>query len=361
MKLLHLTAASLLLSSSMFANDSIDASIKNGTVSGDVTLYAEKTDKKGNTPDEGFTSGSIGLGYETADFNGFKASVGFRGNHDFSEVEDGDYGNEDTKALVHTANISYGNDVANLTVGRQEVDLEWMGDFHEAAMLGITAIPNTEITLGYTKRVAVADADAQLEAFEEVNDDKGAYVLDVKYEGIKGLVLNPYYYDANNTASWYGLKADYDVDTFGVTGHIAASNEDVAGADDGQIMHLEARTSIAGLGLNAGYITTDKDAGIGSMEAAAGDNINPFEEGNQVYEADADTTYLGLSYEVAGLELGSIYGQTKYAQDKEKELNITADYSITDNLSTGLLFVDVNAQDSGDDYNKIAATLAYSF
>lgn len=360
MKISHLSAAALLLSSSMFANDYINSSIKNGTVMGDITLYAEKSDLKGNNPDSGFTSGSIGLGYETADFNGFKASVGFRGNHDFSEVENGDYGETD-KTILHTANISYGNEQVNLTVGRQEVDLEWMGDFHEAAILGITAIADTTITLGYTKRVAVADADAALETFDKVNNDDGAYVLDVKYEGLKGLVINPYYYHANDTASWYGLKADYDVDSFGVTGHIAASNEDQTGAKDGQIMHFEARTGIADLGLNIGYIKTDKDAGIGSMEAGAGENINPLEDGNQVYEADADTTYLALSYELAGIELASIYGQTKYAQNKEKELNITADYNITDNLSTGLLFVDVNAQDSGDDYNKITATLAYSF
>ncbi len=358
MKISHLTATAILLSSSMFA-DNINTSIKNGNVTGDATLYAEQqSNKTGN--DAGFTSGSIGLGYETADFNGFKASVGFRGNHDFSEVENGDYGETD-KTILHTANISYGNDMANLTVGRQEVDLEWMGDFHEAAILGITAIANTEITLGYTKRVAVADADAALESFDKVNNDDGAYVLDVKYEGIKGLVLNPYYYDANNTASWYGLKADYDVDSFGVTGHIAASNEDMSGTEDGQIMHVEARTSISDLALNIGYIKTDKDAGIGSMEAAAGDNINPLEDGNQVYEVDAKTTYIGLGYEFAGIELSSIYGQTKYAQNKEKELNITADYSITDNLSTGLLFVDVDAQDNTTDYNKITATLAYTF
>jgi len=358
MKISHLTAASLILSSSMFANDTIDSSIKNGTVSGDIILYAEKTNLKGNNPDEGFTSGSIGLGYETADFNGIKAAVGFRGNHDFSEVEDGNYGG-DTKALVHTANISYANGSANLTIGRQEVDLEWMGDFYEAAVLGVTAIPNTAITLGYTKRIATADADAELESFEKINDDKGAYVLDVKYEGINGLVLNPYYYKAEDVASWYGIEADFDTDAFGVTGHIAQTSEDTI-ADDGQIIHLEARTSISGLGLNAGYIATDKDGAIGSMDTM-GDNINPLEDGNQVYVADADTTYLALSYKVAGIELGSIYGQTKYAQDKEKELNITADYSITDNLSTGLLFVDVDAQNSDNDYNKVTATLAYSF
>jgi hypothetical protein len=357
MKLLHLTAASLLLSSSMFANDSLDTSIKNGTVSGDITLYGEKQNNS-NATDSGFTSGSIGLSYETADFNGFKASVGFRGNHDFSEVEDGDYGTEDTKALVHTANISYANDIGNITIGRQEIDLEWMGDFHEAAVVGITAVPDTSITLGFTQRIATADADAELESFDKVNGDKGAYVLDVKYEGVEGLVLNPYYYKAEDVANWYGLKADYDTEVFGLTGHIAQSSEDTS-SNDGQIMHLEARTSIEGLGLNAGYITTDKDAGIGSMDTT-GDNINSLEEGNQVYVADADTTYLGLSYELAGVELGSIYGQTKYAQDKEKELNITADYGITDNLSTGLLFVDVDAQGNAD-YNKLTATVEYSF
>lgn len=358
MKLLHLTAASLLLSSSILANDTINSSIKNGTVSGDVTLYGEKQNNS-NSTDSGFTSGSIGLGYETADFNGFKASVGFRGNHDFSEVENNDYdGGEDVKSLLHTANISYSNDIANLTIGRQEIDLEWMGDFHEAAVLGVTAVPNTTITLGYTKRIAVADADAVLESYSKVNNDDGAYVLDVKYEGIKGLVLNPYYYNANDVASWYGLKTDYDTDTFGVTAHIAKTSEDTT-SNDGEIIHLEARANISNIGLNIGYITTDKDAGIGSMDAV-GDNINPLEDGNQVYVADADTTYLGLNVELAGIELASIYGQTKYAQDKEKELNITADYGITDSLSTGLLFVDVNGENS-DDYNKITATLEYSF
>lgn len=358
MKLLHLTAASLLLSSSILANDTINSSIKNGTVSGDVTLYGEKQNNS-NSTDSGFTSGSIGLGYETADFNGFKASVGFRGNHDFSEVENNDYdGGEDVKSLLHTANISYSNDIANLTIGRQEIDLEWMGDFHEAAVLGVTAVPNTTITLGYTKRIAVADADAVLESYSKLNNDDGAYVLDVKYEGIKGLVLNPYYYNANDVASWYGLKTDYDTDTFGVTAHIAKTSEDTT-SNDGEIIHLEARANISNIGLNIGYITTDKDAGIGSMDAV-GDNINPLEDGNQVYVADADTSYLGLNVELVGIELASIYGQTKYAQDKEKELNITADYGITDSLSTGLLFVDVNGENS-DDYNKITATLEYSF
>jgi len=126
------------------------------------------------------------------------------------------------------------------------------------------------------------------------------------------------------------------------------------------IIHFEARTAISALSLSAGYITTDNDAGAGSM-AALGDNISPFEDGNQVYEADADTYYFGLGYEVAGVELSALYGQTKYSGDKEKELNLTADYGITDNLALGAIFVDVDAQDGDDDYNRVALTLEYSF
>ena len=359
MKKISLITASLLLAGNLFAQDSLNKAITSGTISGDVVLYGLSESKNAGNDEEGFTSGSLGLGYETASFNGFKAEVGFRANHDFSEQTDGVYDNT-TKAILHTANISYTNKYFTLKAGRQEIDLEWMGDFHEAVVAGITAIPDTTFLIGFTNRVAVADADGALEDFDKVNDDNGAYVLDAKYEGIENLVLNPYYYNAPDLAKWYGLKVDYDTEVFGITAHGAKSSEDVVGVDNGQILHFEARTQISALALNLGYITTDKDNGAGSM-TSLGDNISPFEDGNQVYEADADTTYLGLSYELAGVELSALYGQTKYADDKEKEFNLAADYGITENLALGALFVDVNAQDSDDDYNKVSLTLEYTF
>lgn len=149
---------------------------------------------------------------------------------------------------------------------------------------------------------------------------------------------------------------------FGATAHYASSSEDVAEVDDGSILHVEARGAFADFGLNVGYITTDKDTGVGSM-AELGDNISPFEEGNQVYEADSDTYYIGASYAIAGVELGALYGQSKYgaAGDKEKEFNFAVDYGVTDELSVGALFIDVSAEDPDDDYNKFSFTAAYSF
>ncbi len=365
MKKLSLVASSLLLASSLSAN-SIDEAFKAGNVSGDITLYGERQNNDGSNPDAGFTMGSIGLSYETGELNGFKAAVGFRGNHDFSEVEDGDYSDgSEQKAIIHTANISYANEYLGLTFGRQEIDLEWLGDFHEAAVLGVTAIPDTTVVLGYTQRIAVADADAVLEEFTDFGEDIDyAAVFDVKYEGIKDLVINPYYYKADNLAKWYGLKADYDTDIFGVTAHGAQSSEDIG--EDGDIAHLEGRFNIAGFGFNLGYITTDKNVGAGSM-STLGENINPFDalrggDGEKVYDADTDTTYLNVTYELpVGVELGALYGQMDSDGNKDKELDLTVDYSITDNLSVGALYVNLNAENSDEDYDKFTLTVEYSF
>lgn len=359
MKKFSLIIASFLMTGNLLADNSLESAFKAGTLQGDITLYGEKVNNDSGD-DSGFTSGSIGLEYATGEFYGLKASIGFRSNHDFSEVTKGDYA-EDDKTILHTANISYANKYFELTAGRQEVDLEWMSDYHEGAMLNITSIADTNIVIGYSNKIATADADAPLEKFEKFDSKKNIYVADVKYEGVKGLVLNPYYYDADNLASWYGLKADYDTDKFGITIHGAKSDSEID-SNDGEILHFEGRTEFVGLGLSAGYITTDKNSGAMYMDTA-GDNINPLEEGEQIYSADADTTYVGLVYELSGIEFGAIYGHTKYANEKEKELNLTASYEIRDGLSLELLYLDVNRDEnnSNPDYNKIALTLAYSF
>ena len=51
---------------------------------------------------------------------------------------------------------------------------------------------------------------------------------------------------------------------------------------------------------------------------AYGDNISPLEEGNYVYDIDARTYYAGVSYTIADIELGALYGSTKYSEDAKK-------------------------------------------
>jgi len=355
-KKISLVTCGLLLSTSMaFGADSIDEAFKSGSVSGSLTAYGQKVDKKGNTADEANAYGTINLGYETASYKGFSAKAGFEAGH---AMDDGALDND---ALMTEAYIKYANDMGSLTVGRQAIDLEWMGDYHEAVVAAITAIPDTSIVLGYSNQFTAADED-EIGDFAQIGTD-GAYVADIKYTGLSGFEFNPYYYSVPDTADWYGLKATYSSDMFGALAHYAASSEDVSTVDDGSVLALELSTSLSGVSVAAGYIATDDKGGIASM-ASVGDNFEPLDNGDALYtQADAKMVYGSLGYTIAGVDLGLLYGETDFASNgEEKELNLSAGYSFTDSLSLGLLFVDYDLEGSStSDYKDYSATLAYSF
>ncbi|WP_122893388.1 Opr family porin [Arcobacter peruensis] len=361
-KKISLVTCGLLLSTSMaFGADSIDEAFKSGSVSGSLTAYGQKKDNKGGTPDESNGYGTINLGYETASYKGFSAKAGFEAGH---AMDDGALAND---ALMTEAYIKYANDMVSLTAGRQAIDLEWMGDYHEAVVAEITAIPDTSIVLGYSNQIAFADEDEITDFTGDLNGDgikdDGAYVADIKYTGLEAIEFNPYYYSVPDIADWYGLKATYSSDMFGALAHYAASSEDVSTTNDGSLLALELSTSLSGVSVAAGYIATDDKGGIGSM-ALVGDNFEPLDNGDALYtQADAKMVYGSLGYTIAGVDLGVLYGETDFtANGEEKELNLSAGYSFTDSLSLGLLFVDYDLEgSSSSDYKDYSATLAYSF
>ncbi|WP_123377537.1 Opr family porin [Aliarcobacter butzleri] len=376
MKRLSLITCGLVLSSSfVFANEvkTFDDAFKSGKASGSLGLYGQSIEKdKVTAPDKkefGYLNGYATIGYETASLYGFSAKAEFRGNLDLGERENGDRKEQfQNNSLMTEGYLKYANDAFFVSAGRQAIDLEWLSDYHEAVVAGITAVPDTTIVLGWTKRKAESTAELS-EDFWKINENKGAYVADIKYTGFIGVELNPYYYSAPDLADWYGLKTTFSTDYFGVVAHYAASNEDVQDVEDGSIAHVELNTEIDGFTAAVGYIKTDKDGGTGTM-SAAGDNISPFEDGNYNYGLDAKTVYGSLGYTIADVTFGALYGQTDFDVDsitkdlKEKELNLSVGYAFTESLSTSVLYVNVDA-DSKDtdhsDYDKWIATIEYTF
>jgi hypothetical protein len=373
---LSLAVCGLVLSSSVaFAADTeevktIDAAFKNGTASGSLALYGEKHDFKSDKADSGFGNGNATVAFETASLYGFTAKAEFKGNLYLGEIEkdDREIGAPfENNALMTEAYVKYTNDAFFVSAGRQAIDLEWLGDYNESVVAGITAIPDTVVVLGWTQRKAESGIDLS-EDFDKFNENKGAYVADIKYAGFAGVEFNPYFYSAPDMADWFGLKTTFTAENFGLIAHYAQSDIDKAyglanGYEDGTIGHVELNTKIEDFTAAVGYIKTDKDGGAGSM-AEIGDNISPFEDGNYVYEIDAKTIYGSLGYTIADIELGALYGQTKFERDyKEKELNLTVAYSFTDSLEASVLYADIKAdKDYGDlDYNKILASVEYSF
>ncbi len=371
---ISLAVCGLVLSSTMaFGADTIDAAFKEGKVSGNITAYGVKTNMKDGKKDSNAGYGTIGLGYETGVVKGFSAKTAFVAGH---AVADGSFEDSDPtitdddnfkKALMTEAYIKYATDLFSLTAGRQAIDLEWLGDFNEAVVAAITPNKDTTIVLGYTNRVAVADEDEIID-FSEPTED-GAYVADIKYSGLQSVEFNPYYYSAPDAVDFYGLKTTFTADMFGAVAHYAKSSVDKSmNAEDGSIGHVELNTTISDFTAAAGYIKTDKNGGVGLMDTY-GDNINPFDSGNNVYNADAKTVYGSLGYTVASVELGALYGQTTYGTNddfKEKELNLTAGYPITESLATSLLLADIDGEetDSTDgtvDQQYATLKVQYSF
>lgn len=366
-----LVACGLILSSTMaFGADTIDAAFKEGKVSGSLGVYGQKIDYEKNGR-EGYANGNATIGFETASFYNVSAKAEFKGNLDLGEVHNNNRKDSfENDALMTEAYLKYAVDGFSLSAGRQAIDLEWLADYNESVVAAITAIPDTTIILGYTDRKAESGIDIS-EDFHEVTE-KGAYVLDVKYTGLEGVEFNPYGYSAPDALNFYGLKTIFTADMFGVVAHYAASDADDKFVDedgnkigDGYIGHVELNTTISDFTAAIGYIKTDKEYGVAGMDAY-GDNISPFEEGKNVYSADAKTMYGSLGYTIAGVELGALYGQTKYAADyKEKELNLSVGYSFTESLAASVVCANVNVdeKESTDnfDYRKVLASVEYTF
>lgn len=381
MKRLSLITCGLVLSSSfVFANEvkTFDDAFKSGKASGSLGLYGKHIDYSGTQPNydgtkqigkAGYLNGYGTLGYETASLYGFSAKTEFRGNLDLGEINNDDRKSGiapfENNALMTEGYLKYANDAFFVSAGRQAIDLEWLSDYHEAVVAGITAVPDTTIVLGWTKRKAESTAELS-EDFYKINGNKGAYVADIKYTGFTGIELNPYYYSAPDVADWYGLKTTFSTEYVGGIAHYVQGNTDKkVRTDDESIAHLELNTEIDGFTAAVGYITTDKDAGATIM-TVAGDNISPFEDGNHNYDIDAKTVYGSLGYTISDVTFGALYGQTKYGTDriKENELNLSASYAFSESLATSLLYVNVDTETSANDepdYDKWIATIEYTF
>ncbi len=320
-------AVASILGSTVYASSIEDAFAK-GKVTGELSVYTTSVNNSGSTPDTGYSLGALSLGYETASVDGFKASVGFMGATELSD-KNGGYTDGAPKSIMNIANVSYASDKYTVIAGKQAIDLEWIEDYHEAVVGVVTAIPNATIILGHTERKTGSANDAPLTEFSKSGMKGGANVLDVTYSVNETTKVNGYYMDASEVFSAIGGKVSTEVAGLGITGKYAQSNEDVA-ANDGKIMALDLTYKVGEIGLNGGYIKTDKIGAIGSL-AALGDKISPADTGLAAYGTDAKTMYVGASTSVAGFDLGALYAATNAPFDS-KELNLSVGKELAKNF-----------------------------
>lgn len=170
--------------------------------------------------------------------------------------------------------------------------------------------------------------------------------------------------------SWH-FGVLYNLEHFGAIAQYAKSSltneyKTNNGLENGYIAHFELNGNFEDLTSAVGLIKTSKKGGA-DIITSYGDNISPFEDGNQVYTLDARTIYGSLGYSIYDFDFGALYGITRYDAAssglKEKELNLSAGYNFTKNLNTNIMYVNVDADEaSGEtDYNKYLASVEYKF
>lgn len=381
MNKMTIVASGLLLSTTfVFGAQSIDDAFKRGKIEGSVGVYGNSKKFKTQDAEKGFRNnaygnGNLTLGYLTGDFYGFSLGAQAKANLKLGEKHKHDWKDGapfENSALITQAYLQYAIDeVVEIKAGRYEGDLEWLSDYQQGAIAEIAAIPDTVVAIGYSNRKSDSGIDSSEDFYKAT--EKGIYVLDIKNNSLENIEFNPYFYKAPKALSFYGLKTTLEIENFELIAHYAKSksNSDFLNDDDDEkyennsILHIELNTEIIeDLNTSIGFIKTSKKGGAKEM-ASYGDNISPFEDGEQIYGLDAKTLYAGIEYSIAGFDFGALYGVTKYDEErlKEKELNLEVGYNFTESLNATLLYVNVDADKDEEysNYNKYIASVEYKF
>ncbi len=375
MKLVYsrVLAAMVLGSSIGFAAEAtnLEEVFTQGELSGTIGWFGQHIDAKGDTANSGFSNGYLNVGFETAPLHGVSVGVSGWGSVKTSEKNDDDYKSAIAdQSVLSQAYLKVEHEgMGKVILGRQEVDFNWLTDYIDGVSAEISAVENLVISMAWARKYAVIDIDEISDEFTKLNGSKGIYMLDAKYTPIEALELNPYLYYGDNLLSAYGLKATLNLELSeeiktSTMAHYVTINSDVADTKDGSFTQVEQGVELFGAKLALGYIKVDKDgmAGLGSF----GDQL-PFEDGNHAMDADAKTPYISAEYEIEGVKLATIYGQTKYLDStsgdklKEKEFNFSVGYEFMKNLETSLMYVNVDNDVKDDSYNAIKAHVAYKF
>ena len=396
MKTIKLSIAAITIASMCtLANaDSFAEAMQGGKVTGDVTVTYEMRDQDKEIgtyyDNSAYAVGSAEIIYKTGKFYNFSLVYGLRGYRALWEDNDNDANERfyglDGGSLAETSNayLAYDTDKIHFKAGRQELNTEWMDEHHDAVSIYANPTKELELELIWSQqhnRIWSRELFIGSNSINKVDKDDGLYKIGITYKATDCLKVKAYALNAPNYYSVYGAKATLDKKagdiSFGGFAHYMQTDEETTKAmygtnadkDDGSLIDVKAYVGIDGYTAALGYIKTGEDAGWGSA-VAGGENVDPFEEGDQLYVVDSRTTYVTLSKNIAGLSLSGIYGITDYRNTKggkeysKSEFCLWAGYDLTKklNLSAILTLNDADNNDAGHtDMTQVSSTLTYKF
>lgn len=381
---LSMIALAAISMSSMVNAQSLSEALSSGKITGDVSITYEQRDVKKEISkyyqDTDYAVGSVALDYKSGTFNNFSTEVGFRAYTNLWEDDSdsitakgiGDsserfYDSADHAALSK-AFIAYDKDDLHIKVGRQSFYTEWVGKIQDAVSVYAEPFDNAKIEAIWTKRRGRVYA-REFRPFYNVNDNKGVYKLGLEYKFNDNIKVKPYYMTAPDKYDLKGGKITLDTKlgngSIGTMIHAIETNEKASGVKDGEMLELKVYGKYAGFAATLGYVKTGEENGWGSA-STAGETIVPFEEGDGMYNKDAETVYLSLSKKVGPVNVTALYGEMEYTKNnyKEKEFDLWAGYNVSKNLKVklGFAITDTDDKDTNTtDLTQLNTTLVYTF
>ncbi|MDR2904473.1 MAG: Opr family porin [Helicobacteraceae bacterium] len=397
-KLSLIAAAALVAASGALAADAKGEAKLEALLYGQYDKWNLNDEEKnaGKPEKSGILQGSFNVLYNTGEIaNGASLNMGARMNRKLAESHEGDWVTwadgdpkvrgeqaENDNTVFHTANLTWTNGFATIVAGRQYVELEWLGDYHEALVGVLTPHDFVTIVGGWTRAYATADYDGYNAGFDNFHtangvNGNGAGVLDITIAPVEGLKIEPWFYHIPEVANWTGGKIAYENEFVGVSAAYTISKSDSKLAEeDDNFLHVTANVNPAeGLKIYAGLGKAgDKEGAPNLLSGVVGENITPFEDGALFLTNGVKTIYGGVGYEVGGLNLNLLYGVFDLSKGdndedggKASELDFVAEYAMNKNFSARLALVsrgrndDAYAQNGAEKFTSGRLALIYNY
>jgi len=374
---------------SLQANSLSDA-FKNTKISGYMRYgYQLERDKGGKTYSNSALGGKVSL--ETGAVNNISSKFSFYttnaiGKHDGVGLAPFVFfdGQKNSHSILGEAYIQGVFKNTTVKIGRQELDTPFINaddigmipNIYEAGVLINKDIKDTTIMLAQVQKMAGVEGNSP-RYFREIMQDtihtKDIQILGITYEGIKNLTLSGWYYnlktkkdgDLKNISyleAIYGSSID-NIDyslgfQYANQGHQNSSSSNIVGTI------LSIGLSNFGLTLSGAYNKTSNSADIIRMGP-------PFFTNTEVLilpdaGKNGRTVNLGFEWDAttAGIEgLSLSYHNLKLRGDgvKSHENDYSVNYTVNDNLSLSVIYVDVYDTNGGNFYNDTRFFANYSF
>jgi len=366
----------------------LSEALTNGKVSGEFTATYENRNFKKDTSsyyrDSAYSVGSFALKYQTGVWNNLSLTSKFRAYGTIFEDNDDSNtgtGTGDATGRFHekdgssqTADIeelflAYKLDNVSLIAGRQFIATDWMNKTQDAVRLN-AKYNDTSIEAIWSLRQGRVYSREYF-PMTKINDGKGVYKLGLTQKLNDNLSATAYGLVMPDKENIYGAKANIQLDKTSIRLQYAKSDDKDLSDDtdiDSNVIDLKIATNIAGFSPFIGFIKVDDDA-LFPGYMGSGETIVPFEEGDYVYNKDAQTIYLGLSKSFGDLSGTLLYGTTKYDPDDDEEsqrvheTTLWLGYQVMKDLKAnlGYTLVDEDSQSDVSDYDQLNLTLTYSY